>query len=292
MMPGKIDWLASYPKSGNTWMRMLLANYFSETDSPHDINTPGVTNGIAALRRRFDELLGVTSSDMTSDEVRSLQPNVYNMLAAGRPEHQWMKVHDAQAKLPDGRWLFPPSVSGVVIYIIRNPLDVAVSSAFHDGHGNMDEAAEKLCNVDTQIARKPSTQLPQFIGDWQHHVKSWADQKEIPVLVVRYEDMLADTARELARVIAFARPDCDIDHTRIEAAVDNTAFERLQAVESGAGFVEKPPEIERFFRNGKAGDWRNHLTMEQTKRICAQHGDVMSRFSYDVETYLGECDVR
>lgn len=277
---GKIDWLASYPKSGNTWMRMLLSNYFSEQDDPHDINKPGITNGIASSRMLFDEFLGVDSSDLTAEEVKTLQPHIYKLLTEHNRQHHWLKVHDAQAMLPDGRWLFPPAVSGSVVYLIRNPLDVTVSLAFHDGHEDMDRAVSKMCNRDMALGGEQRAQLRQFMGSWSDHVRSWTDQSEIPVLVVRYEDMLADTISELERVIAFARPAKAVEIWRLEKAVRNAAFDKMQTAESETRFRETPSKAKRFFRNGKAGDWKNHLSNEQVNRICECHVNIMKRFNY------------
>lgn len=275
-----IDWLASYPKSGNTWMRLMLANYFSETDLPHDINQPGVTNGIASSRWRFDDLLGIDSAHLTDREVLALLPQVFAALVAQDPAPQWIKVHDAQQQLPDGRWLFGPEVTGSVIYLIRNPLDVAVSRAFHDGHGNMDRSVDLLCNPAAAVSGGGKVQLRQFMGDWSHHVRSWTSQNAIPLLLVRYEDMLADPAAQLARVIRFARPGDAVDPARIAAAVTNTAFGRLQAAEAASGFREATARQERFFRSGTAGDWVNHLTDAQVERICHCHREVMARYGY------------
>lgn len=275
-----IDWLASYPKSGNTWMRMLLANYYREDDQPHDINLPGVTNGIASSRMRFDELLGLDSTIMTDDEIAQLQPRVFEVLLQFNAEAQWMKVHDAQARQPDGGWLLPPHVSGSAIYLIRNPLDVAVSRAFHDGHGDMDRAVTMLCRPGAWVAGGSNTQLRQVMGDWSQHVASWVDQDAIPVMVVRYEDMLADTAHELARVIAFARPEETLDPDRVVQAVANAAFDKLQAAEAEQGFRESGSRQSRFFRSGTTGDWINHLSTAQVARIRDTHGEMMARFGY------------
>ncbi|CUS43462.1 MAG: sulfotransferase domain-containing protein [Pseudomonadota bacterium] len=277
---GRIDWLASYPKSGNTWLRLLLANYFSESDDPHDINAPGVTRGVARSRWLFDNFLGISSSDLLPHEALGLQPHVYDIMASRNAAPVWLKVHDRQQRLDDGRWLFPPAASGVVVYIIRNPLDVAVSNAFHDGHGDMERAVAKLCDPAVTIGARGSTQIPQSLGDWSEHVSSWVDQPDIPVLVVRYEDMLADTASALARVIAFARPETVIDPLRVDQAVRHTGIEALQSVERDRGFREAPRRSTPFFRSGRAGDWLSHLSTTQAERIRSAHLPVMRRFGY------------
>jgi len=279
---GKIDWLASYPKSGNTWMRILLANYFGESDAPHDINRPGVTNGIASLRWRFDEFLGLPSSDLTIDEILSVQSHVYDSLVTQDSSAHWVKVHDAQMRFPDGRWLFPPSVSGVVIYIIRNPLDVAVSLAFHDGHEDMQRSVRKLCDTQGSLGSGKSVQLHQILGSWSQHAESWIDQSAIPVLVVRYEDMLADAGRELARVVKFARPEFSVDEIRIATAVEHARFDKLKLAEDAEPFRETPTRAKRFFRHGTAGDWRNHLSQTQVRQLLDHHWRIMARFGYEI----------
>lgn len=277
---GKIDWLASYPKSGNTWMRILLANYFNETDRVHDINAPGVTNGIASSRRRFDEVLGVSSSDLTASEVEGLRPDLYRILAEDVPDNQWMKVHDAQVKLADGRWLFPPECSGVVIYLIRNPLDVAVSLAFHDGDQDIDKSIAKMCAPKRVLSTQRQPQLPQKTGTWGDHVISWVDQTQIPTHVVRYEDMLEDTAATLADVLRFARPDAPLDMDKLSSAVEHSRFENLRRAEDANRFLEKPQKAKRFFRKGETGDWQNHLTESHVAKLCDTLGPVMERFGY------------
>ena len=278
---GKIDWLASYPKSGNTWMRILLANYFGESDQPFDLASAGITNGIASLRWRFDEFLGLSSSDLTPDEIAMLQPEVYEILVTEHPVRQWIKVHDAQRRLDDGRWLFPPAVSGAVIYLIRNPLDVAVSFAFHEGHGDMRRSVAKLCDEQAVLGGGASVQLAQSIGNWSQHVESWVDQSEIPVLLVRYEDMLADAGRELVRVIEFVRPELAVDRAKVDMAVEFARFDRLQAIEAARRFRETPQRAERFFREGRAGDWRNHLSHAEVRQLLNAHCRVMARFGYE-----------
>lgn len=277
---GRIDWLVSYPKSGNTWMRLLLANYFSEADVPHDINAPGVTRGTAGSRWLFDTFLGLPSSDLTGAEIAWLRPHAYRIAAERNTARFWVKVHDRQAQVGEDLWLFPPNASGVAVYIVRDPRDVAVSNAFHDGHRDMERAVAKLGDSAMTIAGARAEQLPQHLGDWSSHVTSWADQRDIPVLVLRYEDMLTNAAAVLRRVIAFARPELAIDDARLAHAAHATRIEALQAVEAAGGFREARPRAGRFFRRGQGGDWRNHLSDDQAARIVRRHLAVMQRFGY------------
>lgn len=259
---------------------MLLANYFSEADDPHDINAPGVTRGVAGSRWLFDNALGIPSDDLLPDEARALRPAAYRIVAERSATRFWLKAHDMQARLAGGDWLFPPEATGVAVYIIRNPLDVAVSNAFHDGHGDMARAVAKLCDPAMEIGHRASPQMAQHLGDWSAHVISWTDQIAIPVLVVRYEDMLADAGAELVRVIRFSRPEVAIEPEKIERAVRHSRLEALQVAEDRHGFRERPRRAERFFREGRAGAWRNLLSPDQVSRMEVHHGEVMRRFGY------------
>ncbi|HJX72016.1 MAG TPA: hypothetical protein VJ346_08695, partial [Bacteroidales bacterium] len=69
----KIVWLASYPKSGNTWFRIFLTNLLNHTNEPVDINNL-YPSTIASSRSLFDEATGLESSDLTLDEIELLRP--------------------------------------------------------------------------------------------------------------------------------------------------------------------------------------------------------------------------
>ena len=278
---GGIDWIVSYPKSGNTWMRLLLTAYFAD-DGCYDLAAAVTARG-ASSYRLFEDALGISCDDLLPREARILQPAMYRVLAARYPEGLWLKVHDRQAMLGEAGWLFPPESSGSAIHIIRDPRDVAVSNAFHDGHRDMDRAVAKLCSADTMLVGHAEQQLDQHLGDWSGHVRSWVDQRDVPVLTVRYEDMLADAGAVLAAVIGFARPHVAIDAERIAHAVALSRFDALQAAEDQRRFGETPDGVARFFRQGAAGDWRRHLSPAQAGRLCLQHGDVMRRFGYETE---------
>ena len=102
-----IVWLASYPKSGNTWFRAFAANLRSDSDEPVDINSLR-TGSIASARRVFDEFSGVEASDLTAVESESLLPKVYLRMAEEATETEYYKVHDAYTLTIDGRPRLPP----------------------------------------------------------------------------------------------------------------------------------------------------------------------------------------
>lgn len=116
-----INGLASYSKSGNTWVRLMLASCFSEIDAPHDINRLGVTNSIASACVLFDEIPGQSSSDLTSAEMLPLRDHVYRYIAQRAKGPVWMKVHDAQVRNNGKNWLFPPEAHDSRTFLSQRP---------------------------------------------------------------------------------------------------------------------------------------------------------------------------
>lgn len=277
-------WLASYPKSGNTWTRAFLSHYLGpEEAGPADINA---LNGapIASDRTLFDEVVGVEAACLLPQEVLTLRPRVYHFLArqaarTGKP--LFVKAHDAWQRLPDGGHLFPAGATRAVIYIVRTPLDVAVSWAHHSGL-SLEQAVDRLCDEAYAFSDKADDlirQLPQFLGSWSRHVCSWLDDSGLPVHVMRYEDMLADPAAAFGAMVRFAG--LPYDEQRLAAAVDAARFEALQQQESARGFRERrQAATASFFRQGRAGGWREVLPAALAARLLEAHGPTMHRLGY------------
>lgn len=285
-------WLASYPKSGNTWFRMLVAN-LAATDRPVDINNLSERGGIASARSPFDYLTLIDSGLLTHDEADCLRPRVYEELRRGEPDDEYdarqpservrfVKCHDAYTTTAHGEPLLG-GASGAdgAIVIVRDPRDVVPSFANHS-HSNLDAAIDFLNDAAGAFCGKghqQSNQLRQQLRGWSGHTESWLTQRDIPVHLVRYEDMKADTAGTLRRALAFAEreaSDADIDR-----AVRFADFSELKRQETEIGFREAPPRISKgFFRRGEAGAWRDELTAEQVARIEAAHAPMMQRLGY------------
>jgi hypothetical protein len=275
----RIVWLASYPKSGNTWLRAFLANFERDSDTPVDIDD--LEGGrISSDRGSADNALGVECSDLTPVEIDRWRPAVYRKLAEISPGTLYLKTHDAYSFNSAAEPLFPADVSNAAVYVVRNPLDVAVSYAHH-GATTIDDSIDLMSNDNLTLAGQGdrlSFQLHQRLFSWSRHVKSWLDQQTVPLHLMRYEDMRRQPMEEFARAVRFlgAEEDCE----RLSRAVAFSSFETLQRQELAHGYREKPRGAPSFFRSGRVGSGREVLTEHQVARIIRDHGAVMRRLGY------------
>jgi hypothetical protein len=272
-----IFWLASYPKSGNTWMRIFLTNYLRNGDEPADINS--LDGGpIASAREIFDDMVGVEASDLTLAEQEILRPQVYRQFAAEMQQDEFLKVHDAYTFNEQNLPLFPPDVTRGVLYILRNPLAVAPSLANHL-NVSVEEAIENLNNIPKNKGCYAGLggQLPQRWLSWSENVKSWAEAPQQRVLLLRYEDMKKRPLAAFRAVIRFTG--LEEDEERLHKAIQFSLFEQVQKQESEKGFRERIRPTS-FFRKGETAAWKEELTPEQIQRILAAHSDLMRQNGY------------
>jgi aryl sulfotransferase len=277
-MAAGIWWLASYPKSGNTWLRAVLSTLVS--GRPVDINAMAFLGRNAGGRFPFDDALGIDSVCLSPEQELNLRPRVYEIWAAEAERPLYCKTHDAYQLTPAGEPLFPAAATHGAVYVARDPRAVAVSAVPFMAQP-IDETIAAMDNPSAASAgstKRLSHHLRQPLLRWSEHVESWL-AAPFPVHLVRYEDMLADPHAAFSAVAAFLGLSCD--SRAIAAAVEATSFARLQAQERQVGFFERPHHAAAFFREGKSDGWRRALTPEQSARIVAGHGAVMRRLGYD-----------
>ncbi|MFZ6864651.1 sulfotransferase domain-containing protein [Undibacterium sp. Ji67W] len=275
-----IYWLASYPKSGNTWFRAFIANLQRGQNAEVDINALD-TGEIASSRGWLDELLGFDSADLRAAEIERLRPEVYRWTVAKEAKSLgYHKIHDAYLRLDNGEPLVSREATRGALYILRNPLDVAISASHHWGC-SIDDAIHRMGKSDFEIAknkRSMHTQVGQRLLSWSQHVLSWVDANDLRCCVVRYEDMLKDSLASFTRASDFL--ELKAEQVAIQRAIVQSSFEKLAAQEQEKGFRERSAKAERFFRSGKAGSWRDTLSAEQVDQIVQDHYVVMHRFGY------------
>jgi aryl sulfotransferase len=274
---GGYVFLASYPKSGNTWLRLMLlcaqAGQAAVDINGLEATAPGLT------RPLFDEIVGGDSEDLTLDEIDALRPFYHREVARIAGDRTLLcRTHD-RWRAADGVPVIPPDACRAVIYITRDPRDVAVSLAHYENR-SIDAAIIRMANpharVATQWALRPD--IPQVQGTWSQHVLSWLDDCPIPLLHLRYEDMVSDAATAFARAIRTAG--LQASDALIASILDSARFYRLRKQEIESGYVARPAATAAFFREGRAGQWRERLSADQIRRIEQDHAIAMRRAGY------------
>jgi hypothetical protein len=239
--------LASYPKSGNTWTRFLIANLvFPDQEVSFGNLHQLVLDLDFSVKRDFD---------------RAPRPRI-------------VKTHGS----------FDPRYRRV-IYVVRDPRDVALSQHHY---------LRKLRRIDDAFPMKDflerflAGELKLFPGSWGENVGSWlATRARHPgFLLLRYEDLLSDTARELARVAAFAGLPATPE--RIAQAVERSSADKMRESAKKQGQRSMPIKGSRqdipFVASAKSGGWRNDLLEPQVARIEDAWGDIMACLGYQLVT--------
>src|ERR1700744_407795 len=274
--PGML-WIASYPKSGNTWLRILLANIVAGPDTPGDINKLSLEDDLAGSRELFERQTLVDSSLLHPDEIDGMRPGALDAYAASRDRATFLKAHDSWTRLPDGSPALG-TVARAALYIVRDPRDVAVSLAFHQGIP-IDRAIEHM-NETSSFFGPSDYQVRQRTNGWSGHVRSWLDDSGLSLCLIRYEDLHADTGKAFGKVLRFLGvcfENEEVERKETLRAVRHSGFAGLQRQEREKGFAERSFRQASFFREGCVGAWRNYLKDAQVRRIETAHAATMAR---------------
>lgn len=258
----RIIWLASYPKSGNTWMRSLLAHYFMPKGQAPDINNLRQFTTGDIRQDFFDRAAGRPFRAETYEEWMAVRPTALRLIAASKPSHHFVKTHCQPIRIL-GRDVIPAEVTAAAIYILRNPFDLAPSFARHQSC-DLDTAITRM--MDPDMSTGSATGIFETLGRWDDHVKTWTTAPGLPRHTVRYEDLLADASGVMTALLEkFLR--VKVDKSKLDYAIGETSFDALKRQESEKGFTERPPHMQTFFARGQAGVWREDLTPAQVGRL-------------------------
>lgn len=277
-MENNVIWLASYPKSGNTWFRSFLTALLNQGEI--DINKME-TDGIFSAKEYIESILDVSTDDLRPREFESFRKTAFAYKAKETKKELFVKIHDAYTYSRwDGLPLIPNSGSRVVLYLIRNPLDVVLSLANHTGL-NIEDTINKYMNCEEGAfikKGKTAQQYYQLMGTWAMHASSWLNQKDIPVHVIRYEDMKANPFKTFKEAVV--QMQLAYNDEAIQKAIDACDFKKLKQQEESKGFKEKTIPSSAFFFKGESGRWKKELTKEQIRKIMTVNESMMKEYGY------------
>ncbi len=275
-----IVWIASFPKSGNTWTRSFVHNVVklqSGEKGEQDINEMARFSTWDLNKEIYAEYLGFQPDhEKHRNEIAATRHRVHQHIADAVQGILFVKTHNALL-IDRGHSTINFAVTAGAVYIVRNPLDVAVSYAHHMGKP-VDVAIEMMAAQDIETLGSDKA-VYEVYGSWTQHVWSWTRNPHRALYVMRYEDMLADPARSFGGLARHLLLDPTPDQLR--EAIELSSFERLQTQEKQRGFRERPEYSDQnFFREGRAGQWKEVLTQAQIDRVVHDHGEQMRRFDY------------
>lgn len=287
-------YLASYPRSGNTWCRLFIQEILKlEYISSNNLNdkyklkrkfiNPYDGSLLLSSRVYIDDFIGVDSSDLDDYQISKIRRDLTVHHSLINENSLWLrKVHDCfwEDENKTHNYLPTKNCQGV-LYLIRNPMDVAVSLAnffswdYDKTINFINSQSSSLC----LSSRAGFKQVPQHLGTWNYHVESWTKQNFFPVMVIRYEDLISHPKKSFEQILGFLNIEFSEDN--FLEALNNTSFSKLKILEKNDKLTfGKPINCKKFFRSGSIGEGEIKLTKDMKKRILDCCGTNMEKFSY------------
>lgn len=278
-----IIWIASYPKSGNTWVRCFLSFYQHKRLYPKiDINDIGL-NSSGFDAEAFVSQTMISPFDISCEEVDILRPKVYSGLSKEGDELKFIKVHDGFRYNNVDEPIYGGNGVKGVIYIVRNPIDVLLSFSHHIG--NKDSKSKALQYINEGYTYSLSTRikenvLHEKVLPWKQHVMSWKNSP-LKKIIVRYEDMKEFPDATFKKILSF----CGISYTEeaFKESLIASNIEAFQKQEKINSFKELRPNQKAFFRSGNIREGYTNLSRHEKELIIENNEDVMCDFEYSTE---------
>ena len=279
-MNKNIIWVASYPKSGNTWMRSLLANiiYLKDSDFNFEIlkritDFDTLTN-YSFLKEEIIKDRGLEKLENISKYWIKAQKN-FNL----KGEKKLFKTHASNLSYLGNAYTNNETAKGA-IYIIRDPRDVVISYSNHLNK-SIDETI-KIIQKDNTITYSHKNNFPVLMSRWDYHIMSWFNLKS-PKIFIQYEHMLDNTEMIIKILVKFLNEhlsyNITITDNSIKKIIENTNFEKLKEKEKTEGFPEASKNSV-FFRKGIKNQWQDILSSNQEKVISEAFYRTMKKFNY------------
>ncbi len=275
-----IIWLASYPKSGNTWLRMFLKSYFLKSNEKFSLES-SILDSFKS--QGFPDQFTLDHLKVDYNKFGEIVKNWEAMQDYINLNNKtnFIKTHHAMCKI--GQYTFTSSKNTKGgIYMVRDPRDVLVSLSHHMGL-DYEKTLEHLTS--TYNYEYPSSgnkfYKKSLMGTWANHYKSWKSYKSSKILIIKYEDMVLNELNTFTNVINYLGEidQTEFDNEKLKKALKQTQFKELQKMEKAEGFLEKG-KGELFFREGKIGTWKGEVSSKIINKIEKLFKNEMEELGY------------
>ena len=277
-----IIWLASYPKSGNTWIRIFLDTLlFSQNNNEVDINFNSIDQ--FPLRKNLKDL---------TDNINDINEFAKNCIAAQEvlnldAKIKILKTHNAFWKQNNTNYSFTNEENTLgVIYVVRDPRNIITSVLNYFNKKNYEEALEFM-NDKIKILGGSENEfgVPTIISSWSNHYNSWKKFKK-NYLLIKYENLLENPQQEFMKITNFLNSigGLKFNENKIFDIIEKTKFDKLSAQENEKGYVGNSPQNKKldkkFFNLGPNNKWEKLLNPETQSKIEIAFKEEMLELGY------------
>ena len=280
-----IIWLASYPKSGNTWLRSLIASYFYSNNGSFNFKLLDNIDQFPSPQffKNYEDPL--SEPEATSNFWINEQEKINK-----EKKIRFLKTHNALCKINSNSFTDEKNTIGA-IYIVRDPRNLITSLAHHY-QIDQNEAFNFMVNTKKALIEKSNNKFVGFVPilSWDLHLESWINCKKFPVLVIRYEDLLTSAFDTFKKVISFINKLSPIsnklDEIKISQSINSCSFDKLEKLEKNNGFHEAMENKNnnkkiKFFNLGKDNNYKKLLEPKLTKKITDLYKSQIEKFNYE-----------
>ena len=284
-----IIWIASYPKSGNTWIRSLLSSYLFSKDGEFSFK----------LLKNIEHF---SSKDFLSDKLKTSNYQAIiskNWIPSQKiinrdKKIHILKTHNALCSI-NGNNFTDSFNTTAVIYIVRDPRNL-ITALSHHYELSLDEAFSFLTNkrkiifpinIENNKKNIKESEDFNFLGDWSTHYLSWKNINFCPIKIIKYEDCLNDAQKVFVSTLNFLSRflKCEFDKKKINSSLTSTSFKNLSQMENKEGFHESATSSKtmkkiKFFNLGKKNNWKSLLNKKIVKKIESRFKNEMSELGY------------
>ena len=276
-----IIWLASYPKSGNTWVRAFLSSILYSEKGINDFSTLHKIEQFPKKEHFEDLIEDLQNPKKIFENWRNAQ-NKINL----NKNIKLLKTHHVLCKIDNFEFTDNSNSLGV-IYVVRDPRTVLLSIKHHFGMKSLDEARDFITNENIWLGinksekyKNKSNKVPTLIGSWRVNYLSWKNKIQ-NYLIVKYEDLLENPQKEFFKISKFIEKlmNCKFDEEKIKNAIETTSFQTLQKLEEKGLFTEQGQGA-KFFNSGPNTDWKTQLDKNIIDEINLKFKNEMVELGY------------